>query len=116
MTREEIIATSSLLIVAGSETSATCLSGVLFYLLKNSSTFEKLTNEIRNSFPDVNEMSMQKLAKCQYLNACLQEALRMYPPVPGMLSRKILPGGGVINGHFIPENVSPPPPSLQRVY
>jgi cytochrome P450 len=116
MTREEIIETSALLIVAGSETSATCLSGVMFYLLKNPATLDKLTNEIRNSFPDINEMSMQKLAKCQYLNACLQEALRMYPPAPSMLSRKILPGGGMINGYFIPENVSSFPLSLQRVY
>jgi cytochrome P450 len=107
MTREEIIKTSGLLIVAGSETSATLLSGAMFYLLKNPRTLEKLVDDLRTSFPDVNEMSMQKLAKVPYLNAVLQETLRMYPPVPGILSRRMLPGGGIINGYFIPANVRP---------
>lgn len=112
MTREEIIETSALLIVAGSETSATCLSGAIFYLLKNPPTLSRLVTEIRTSFPDGKEMSIQKLAKLPYLNAVLQEALRMYPPVPGILSRRMIPGGGVINGYYIPANVSTPPPFL----
>ncbi|PMD53922.1 cytochrome P450 monooxygenase-like protein [Hyaloscypha bicolor E] len=89
MSREEIIKTTNLLIIAGSETSATLLSGAMFYLLKNPSTLKKL-----------------KLAKMPYLNAVLQEALRVYPPAPGLFSRKMLPGGAVINGYFIPANAS----------
>lgn len=106
MSREEIIKTSGTLIIAGSETSATLLSGVIFYLLKNPSTLEKLTDEIRTAFFDPADMNFVKLAKLQYLNACLQEALRMYPPIPGVTSRKMIPGGAVINGYFIPEGVS----------
>ena len=107
MTREEIIKTSGLLIVAGSETSATCLSGAMFHLLKNPDTLTRLVNEIRTSFPDVNEMSMQKLAQIPYLTGVLQEALRLYPPVPGVLTRSMIPGGAMINGYFIPEKVRP---------
>ncbi|KAE9370978.1 cytochrome P450 monooxygenase-like protein [Stipitochalara longipes BDJ] len=103
MTREEIIKTSGLLIVAGSETSATLLSGAMFYLLKNPATLSRLLTEIRTSFPDINQMSMQKLAQLPYLNAVLQEGLRMYPPVPGSLTRRMLPGGSIMNGYFIPE-------------
>jgi cytochrome P450 len=106
MSREEIVKTSGTLIIAGSETSATLLSGVIFHLLKNPSTLEKLTTEIRSSFSDSAEMNFVKLAKLQYLNACLQEALRIYPPVPGVIPRKMIPGGAVINGYFIPEGVS----------
>ena len=108
MSREEILESSGVLIVAGSETSATLLSGVMFHLLKNPSMLARLQNDIRTSFPDQEEMSMQKLAKLPYLNACLQEALRMYPPVPIALTRRMLPGGGVINGYFIPYNVNLP--------
>ena len=110
MTREEIIKTSALLIVAGSETSATLLSGAMFYMLKNPSTLTRLVTEIRSSFPDVDGMTMQKLAKLPYLNAVLQEGLRMYPPVPGALTRRMIPGGNVMNGYFIPENVCCPFP------
>jgi cytochrome P450 len=105
MSREEIIKTSGTLIVGGSETSATLLSGIIFHLLKNPSTLEKLTTEIRTTFSDTAEINFVKLAKLQYLNACIQEALRIYPPVPGIVPRKMIPGGAVINGYFIPEGV-----------
>lgn len=106
MSRAEIIKTSSILIMAGSETTATLLSGATFHLLKNPSTLETLTNEIRTSFLDAAEMTFTKLVNLPYLNACLQEALRIYPPVAGTLPRRTQPGGAVINGQFIPENVS----------
>ena len=107
MTREEIIKTSGTIIIAGSETSATLLSGIIFHLLKNPAIMEKLTAEIRTAFPDAAEMNFVKLAKLQYLNACIQESFRVYPPVAGILPRKTLPGGAVINGYYIPEGVSP---------
>jgi len=106
MTREEIIKTSGTIIIAGSETSATLLSGITFHLLKNPSIMEKITSEIRTAFPDPAEMNFVKVAKLQYLNACIQEAFRMYPPVPGIIPRKTLPGGAVINGYYIPEGIS----------
>jgi len=42
MTREEIMTTSGIMIIAGSETSATLLSGAFFYLLKNPDWYQKL--------------------------------------------------------------------------
>jgi len=106
MSRPEILKNANLLIIAGSETSATLLSGIMFHLLKNPSTLEKLNTEIRTTFPDVTEMNMTKLAHLKYLDACIQEAFRVYPPVPSILTRKPLPGGAVINDYFIPEGVS----------
>ncbi|TVY24378.1 Cytochrome P450 monooxygenase [Lachnellula hyalina] len=106
MSRAEIIKASGTLIIAGSETTATLLSGALYYLLKTPSSLSKLTTELRTSFPDPADMNFVNLARLSYLNACLQEGLRLYPPVPGILPRKTQPGGAVINGHHIPENVS----------
>jgi len=110
MTRAEITKTSALLIIAGSETSATLLSGATFHLLKNPGKMHKLTAEIRGAFSDTASMTFLELARLPYLNACLREAFRMYPPVPGVLPRRTLPGGAVIAGHFIPEDVCFPPP------
>jgi cytochrome P450 len=106
MSREEIMNTSGILIIAGSETTATLLDGAMFYLLTNPSVLEKLATEIVTAFPDIKDMTFAKLANLPYLDACLQEALRMYPPIPGLLARKTLPGGVVINGYFIPGGVS----------
>lgn len=106
MTREEIMKNSGTIILAGSETTATLLSGVTFYLLKNPSAMSKLTKELRITFPDPADMTIVKLSGLPYLNACLQEALRIYPPAPGMLPRRTLSGGAMINGYYIPENIS----------
>jgi cytochrome P450 len=47
MTPEEIEATSTILILGGSETSATLLSGAVYYLLKHPHTMQKVVGEIR---------------------------------------------------------------------
>lgn len=96
---------ANLLIIAGSETTATLLSGATFHLLKHPAAMEKLVTEIRTSFPDPAEMTFASLSKLKYLHACIQEGFRMYPPVPILLPRKTVQSA-VINGYFIPENVS----------
>ena len=105
MTRDEIIKTSGTLIIAGSETTATLLSGATFHLLKNPDVLQRLKDELRSKFSAPTEITFQSLSHLPYLNACLQEAFRMYPPVPGVLPRRTLPEGAVINGYFIPANV-----------
>lgn len=48
---------------------------------------------------------MDKLAQLPYLNDCLEEALRIFPPVPIGLLRVVPKGGSMIDGHFIPAGV-----------
>jgi cytochrome P450 len=43
------------------------------------------------------------LNSCKYLRACLDESMRLSPPVPGILPRTVLPGGFKIDGHFLAE-------------
>ncbi|PQE16392.1 cytochrome P450 protein [Rutstroemia sp. NJR-2017a BVV2] len=106
MSRDEIMKTSGTLIVAGSESTATLLSGALFHLLKSPQNLRILVDEIRATFDTIADMNFIKLTNIRYLNACLQEAFRMYPPVPGVLPRRVPQGGSTINGYFLPENTS----------
>ena len=106
MSREEIGAASEILLIAGSETTATLLCGATFCLLKNSDSLQKLTEEVRNAFSSAADMTLRSLTKLPYLQACLDEALRLYPPVPGTLPRRVMPQGDVVNGQFIPGGVS----------
>ena len=106
MSREEIMKTAGSLIIAGSESTATLLSGAIYYLLKNPTSLRKLRSEIDSKFPDdLSEITFAKLASLPYLNAVLQETLRVYPPVPGILPRRTQLGGAVINGHLIAPDV-----------
>ena len=107
----EIEANARILIIAGSETTATLLSGLFLLLLTNPSAFEKL-QEIRTSFTNPAEMAFAAAAELPYLNACISEALRVYPSVPSFIPRFTAVEGNTINVRFVPGNVSLKPPIL----
>lgn len=99
MTQKELYANAFTLITAGSETSATLLSGFTFFLLKNPAAYKELVNEIRGTFQRQNDITFQSTAGLQYLNAALEESLRMYPPVPGVtIPRLAVNGDALIEG------------------
>jgi cytochrome P450 len=106
LTLDHLEANSSILIIGGSETTATLLSGVTYFLLTNPSTLERLTQEVRSAFSSEKDIDLISVSKLTYMLACLDEALRMYPPVPIGLPRVVPRGGATIAGHFVPEKVS----------
>lgn len=106
MSTEEIKNTSGLLIIAGSETTSTLLSGVTYYLLANPDAYAKVQKEIRGAFQKPEEMTLLTTSKLPYLHACLEEALRLYPPTPLALPRRTGKEGAIIDGVAIPGNVS----------
>ena len=105
MTSDEMGENSNVLIVAGSETTATLLSGTTFWLLKNPETYAKLTHEIRSTFRNEEDITMVSVNKCRYLLAVLNEGLRIYPPVPSGLGRICPEGGDIVDGYGVPEKV-----------
>ncbi|KAH0591775.1 hypothetical protein MHUMG1_10474 [Metarhizium humberi] len=106
MSMDELIRTFTFLIVAGSETTATILTGITNYLWHNPRVLRLLTEEIR-SVPSEQSLTLASTATMPYLNAVLKEGMRLCHPVPGALSRVVPPEGKVISGHFVPGNVSP---------
>jgi len=76
LTMEQIQANASLLILAGSETTATLLSGVTYFLLKQPDLFDKLSKEVRSSFRNSEEITLLSVSKLPYMLACISEALR----------------------------------------
>ena len=93
------------LIVAGSETSATLLSGCIFYLCKTPHVMSQLVAEIRSNFKQDTDMTFRAVEELKYMNAVIEETLRIYPPFVTSLSRLVPQGGAVVNGHFLPEDV-----------
>jgi cytochrome P450 len=102
MSVEEIQANSYIIIIGGSETTATLLSGCMYYLLTNPRTLDLLTKEIRSSFTSESEISFTNVSQLKYLLAVLNEALRVYPPVPGALPRAVPGKGAPIEGRWVP--------------
>ncbi|KAI3401428.1 hypothetical protein diail_10862 [Diaporthe ilicicola] len=104
MPQKDIESHVSLLIVAGSETTATLLSGVTYLLLTNPETLKKLTEEVRSTFKEESEITINTAGQLTYMLACLDEALRCYPPVPIGNPRVVPKGGKVFGGKYVPED------------
>ncbi|KAK2051615.1 putative cytochrome P450, partial [Colletotrichum caudatum] len=106
LSKSEIRAESATLVVAGSDTSSTTLAAILFYLSSNPKTYAKLCCEIRTTFDSVEDIRLgPKLTSCHYLKACIDESLRMSPPVGGALWREIRPGGMAVGSIVLPEGI-----------
>lgn len=106
MTFEQLMGNAGVLIGAGSETTATLLAGLTYMLLKNPQALHKLTKEIRETFQRADEITITRVSQCKYLSACIEEALRFYPPSPQPHHRIVPPGGAVINGEYVPEGTA----------
>lgn len=104
MTHEEMLRNAEALIVAGSETTATALSGLTWLLGQNPKAYRLLAEEIRGAWSTEEDITMKSTASLPYLHACLEEALRMYPPAAEVPPR--ISPGAVVNDQFIPKGAS----------
>lgn len=105
---------ASVLIIAGSESTATALSGITYLLTKNPEALRQLTEEIRSSFKSEEEIDFVSVNKLTYLLACLDEGLRMYPPVPSGLPRVSPEEGATVSGRYVPKNVRRSPTHISK--
>lgn len=82
------------------------MSGLFARLFYNPDKYQKLCDEICTSFKSEEEVTYETLSKLPYLNACLEEGLRIHPPIPTGLLRTVPKGGDTIDGHWIPGGTS----------
>ncbi|KAI1747079.1 cytochrome P450 monooxygenase-like protein [Xylaria castorea] len=101
MSVKEMMSQTSTLIIAGSETTATSLSGITWFLLKNPDCMLSLQKEVRGAFTSLDEITGESTATLPYLHGVIEESLRLFPPVPFSLPRHS--PGAVIDGHYIPK-------------
>ena len=102
-------------IVAGSDTTSSVLSAVIYYLLLNPAAYNRLQEEVDSAFPSGEEpLDTVKLSHLEWLNGCMcvithvkklsitffccfadsNEALRLQPPVPSGSQRSVDNGKG----------------------
>ncbi|CAI6092807.1 unnamed protein product [Clonostachys chloroleuca] len=106
MTFNQLVGNSDVLLGAGSETTATALSGLTFLLMTHPRVLNKLTEELRERFSSAEEITAVGVNKCKYLLAVVEEGLRIYPPSPATHPRYTPPGGITIDDHFVPGNMA----------
>ncbi|KAK5070404.1 hypothetical protein LTR64_000075 [Lithohypha guttulata] len=92
--------------VFSSDTTAIALTHVLYYLLKNPDRLRRLREEIDNCIEsDTVIPAYADVKTLPYLKACLDESLRLSPPVSFGLERKTPPEGASINGEWVAGDV-----------
>ena len=80
------------------------MAGCFYYLSRHPEVFKKACQEVRETFTTWDSIHMgPALNSCTYLRACIDESLRMSPPVGGALWREACQGGVKIDGHTIAE-------------
>lgn len=83
---------------------AVTIAAAFFYIGQNPQILQDLQHEIRTVFGSQKPTSGAKLDSCTYLRACIDEALRMAPPGPGVFWRTSS-SHRVIDGISLPSGI-----------
>ncbi|RAL09776.1 benzoate 4-monooxygenase cytochrome P450 [Aspergillus homomorphus CBS 101889] len=103
----EVIAEVSIMINAGSDTTAIALANTMLLLLRNLDCLQKLREEVDNVMNEDEIVApYDKVKHLPYLRACLDESMRLHPPVSFALPRRTPPEGTTILSEFVPGNTS----------
>ncbi|GME32740.1 Cytochrome P450 [Neofusicoccum parvum] len=103
LTLPQMHANASIFMIAGTETTATLLSGLTYLLLTNPAKMAKAVEEVRG-LECKDDLNLETLPRLKYLSACFEEALRCYPPAVVGSPRQVAKGGSEICGNWVPEN------------
>lgn len=96
-----------LLIIAGSETTASTLTFLVYHLARDPSLQSTLFKElVAHKIQDSTAITVDAVRDLPYLNALVKEALRLHPPAPSGIARDTPPEGLQMGDVFIPGNIT----------
>jgi cytochrome P450 len=95
----------ALQVPAGTETSITTIRGILLYLMTTPRVYQKIKEEIADGIKDgriSSPIKNQEARALPYLQATINEGIRMCPPLTAGFAKVVPPGGDVICGKAVP--------------
>tara|TARA_R110002060_G_scaffold27334_1_gene37184 strand:+ start:710 stop:1276 length:567 start_codon:yes stop_codon:yes gene_type:complete len=81
LTETEIELNMALFISAGTDTTATTLTGWTYFVCTHPQVYERVVGEVRGAFKGGEDIKWENVRKLRYLEATIYEALRLFPPV-----------------------------------
>jgi len=106
------------IIVAGTDTIGAALAYAFYYLARDKQLRDRLREEMRPLFGRTvpGQFAEKDLRNAAYLDAIINEALRLHNPTCNSGPRLVPPEGIVVDGHHIPGGtlVVVPTSSVQR--
>ncbi|APA13544.1 hypothetical protein sscle_11g083140 [Sclerotinia sclerotiorum 1980 UF-70] len=107
-TQKELNSNANLIIVAGTDTTSSTVAQMLRALAKEPRILCKLQREIDElciSMGKGSEITINSIRNLEYLNAVVNEGLRLYNPVPSGAHAATYPQGVEVGDIYIPGNV-----------
>lgn len=98
----EIILNIALFISAGTDTTATVLTGWTYFICTHPKVYQRLIAEVTEAFTSTSEIRWEKAMRLQYLEATIYEAFRLFPPSAASQQRIVPAGGATIDGYYLP--------------
>lgn len=92
--------------IAGSDSVGSLMRTTVFNLLSHPRTLDKLYNELLTAGVSRPYPRYSELRNLPYLDACVQEGIRMHPPFALPFERIVPKGGVTVLGHFLPEGTA----------
>ena len=83
MPEGEIVASTILVIIAGADTTSSVFAAALRALARHPDVQEKLWGAVEAAIPSGEEITPENVKGIEYLEAVINETLRLWNPVPG---------------------------------
>ncbi|RAH42801.1 cytochrome P450 [Aspergillus brunneoviolaceus CBS 621.78] len=90
---------------AGTDSNSAALRGTLLHIFTSPPAYNKLRAEIDEATRSGRvspQATAAEVAGLPYLDACIREGMRIWPPFAGLNIKQVNKGGEVIKGKFIP--------------
>lgn len=93
-----LVSLAQTLVIAGADTVSHALTAATYYLCAHPACLKELQNEVRG-VGSYDELTGNRLVSLRYINAVIEETIRIFPPVAFGLPR--VSPGDYIDGHFV---------------
>ena len=81
MSKDEVVANSVFFLVAGFETTSTALAFTTHFLINYPDVQSRVREEVKDLLSKEGKLDYNTISKLPYMEAVINEAFRMYPPV-----------------------------------
>ncbi|KAJ9615539.1 hypothetical protein H2200_001614 [Cladophialophora chaetospira] len=107
LTQQEAESEAMVQVLGGSDSTATAIRMIILYVITSPAVYIKLLKEVNENdgLFDGSFITSANSRKLPYLQACIKEGLRMWPPLQALNSKLSPPGGETVNGVHIPGGI-----------